>query len=179
MMRSWISRSAALLLVLVLMTGSALAAGPAAPAPVIVATPQAMTVDGVSVTPAAYNIDGCNYFKLRDLAMLLNGTNGQFQVTYGAEDKTIYLTPGQIYQPIGGELESLGEPGTVTVSTQLVVFDGDMVLELTAYNIDGYNYFKLRDLAWFLGVVVDYLPETDTVQVQTVCGYPTVWNGAT
>ena len=178
-MRNWISRGAALLLVLVLVTGTALAAGSAESAPVIVPTPQTMTVDGVSVSPAAYNIDGYNYFKLRDLAMLLNGTGSQFHVAYQPEDKTISLTPGRPYEPLGDELEGPGEPGMVVATTQLVLCDGDMLFELAAYNIDGYTYFKLRDLAWVLGFTVDYLPETDTIQVQTISGYPTVWNGTT
>ena len=171
-MRRWKIRAIGLLLAAALMTSPALAAGPATPVPVIVPTPQAMTVDGVLVSPAAYNIDGRNYFKLRDLAMLLNGTNAQFQVAYGAEDRTIYLTPGLAYQPVGGELKPVGEPGTVAVSTQQVVFDGDMVLVLTAYNIDGYNYFMLRELAEFLGFAVGYLEETNTIQVQTISGDP-------
>ena len=166
-MRRWKIRAIGLLLAAALMTSPALAAGPATPVPVIVPTPQAMTVDGVLVSPAAYNIDGRNYFKLRDLAMLLNGTNAQFQVAYGAEDRTIYLTPGLAYQPVGGELKPVGEPGTVAVSTQQVVFDGDMVLVLTAYNIDGYNYFRLRDLPEFLNIGVDYDTPTRTVLIMT------------
>ena len=35
---------------------------------------QKLSVDGKAVDCERYNIDGSNYFKLRDLAFLLNGT---------------------------------------------------------------------------------------------------------
>ena len=43
-------------------------------------TASAVIVDGRSITFDAYNIAGYNYFKLRDLALQLNGTPKQFAV---------------------------------------------------------------------------------------------------
>ena len=58
-------------------------------------TAHSMTVDGKKVNPAAYTIDGNNYFKLRDVAALLSGTEAQFQVGYDEQTKAITLTAGQ------------------------------------------------------------------------------------
>lgn len=43
---------------------------------------QRLTVDGAEKAIDHCNIDGYNYFKLRDLACLLNGTANTFNVTY-------------------------------------------------------------------------------------------------
>ncbi|MCR4770925.1 MAG: hypothetical protein K5855_01310, partial [Oscillospiraceae bacterium] len=39
---------------------------------------QKLTCEGKSIECEKYNIDGSNYFKLRDIAYLLNGTVSQF-----------------------------------------------------------------------------------------------------
>ena len=62
-------------------------------------------VNGVEQTPQAYLIDGNNYFKLRDLAMMLRETPSRFEVGYDSETKTVTMTPGKDYTPVGGELK--------------------------------------------------------------------------
>lgn len=44
----------------------------------VVASPQNLSVDGVDADCDKYNIDGSNYFKLRDLAQLLSKTDSRF-----------------------------------------------------------------------------------------------------
>ena len=39
-------------------------------------SPQNLEVDGKAVACEKYNIDGSNYFKLRDIAWLVNGNGG-------------------------------------------------------------------------------------------------------
>jgi hypothetical protein len=51
-------------------------------------------VNGQSVAFNAYNIDGNNYFKLRDLAYALNGTEKQFEVGWDGAANAISLTSG-------------------------------------------------------------------------------------
>ena len=57
----------------------------------IVVSNSADLPDAHLVYPAVYKIDGANYFKLRDLAMLLNGSAKQFAVDYDAAAAS--LTP--------------------------------------------------------------------------------------
>lgn len=141
------------------------AATPAASA--VVPTPQTITVDGETVTPTVYSIGCYNYFKLRDLAMLLNGTDAQFEVDYDNATGTVSLTTGKAYTPAGGELEpGSGAPSDVSASNYAFDVDGTSV-SLIAYRIDGYNYLKLRDVASVLGLGVDYDAETNTAVITT------------
>ena len=61
-------------------------------------------VNGEAATPAAYEIGGNNYVKLRDVAQLLNGTAAQFGVEWDGAARRIDLTDGAAYEPVGGEL---------------------------------------------------------------------------
>ncbi len=124
---------------------------------------QNVTVNGRAVTPDAYAINGYNYFKLRDLATILNGTDAQFVVRYNAQSDAISLTTGKPYTPVGGEL-TVGEDLSAQCvrSGQSVAVDGQAA-NLKAYSIGGYNYFRVRDLDRLLGYQVEYLPQTNTV----------------
>ena len=66
---------------------------------------QKLSVDGVEIDCEKYNIDGSNYFKLRDLAALLSGTGSAFAVDWDAERGAVSITTGQDYTKVGGELE--------------------------------------------------------------------------
>ncbi len=139
---------------------------PAEPeAPDAVPTSQRLIVDGEEKDTEIYNIEGYNYFKLRDMAALLNGTGSQFGVTYDAERDTVVLSTGEAYESIGGELEK-GEDksDTIVPSAQSIEIDGEKA-ELTAFNIGGYNFFKLRELGEALGFGVAYDEEADTMTV--------------
>lgn len=124
-------------------------------------------VDGKPVSIAAYGINGNNYFKLRDLAALLNGTEAQFQVGWNDAARTITLTTGKAYTAVGGELakaDGLNRFGTATDSP--IYIDG-VLADLTAYNINDNNYFKLRDLGKALGFNVGWDDATRTVSITT------------
>lgn len=58
-----------------------------------------LSVDGKSVSLWAYEIDGGMYFKLRDLAMALSGTEKQFDIswTFDSDCMGIDLLSGSIY----------------------------------------------------------------------------------
>ena len=133
-----------------------------ADSPSVVASSQYLRINGQLVGAEAYNINGSNYFKLRDIAMLLRDSDAQFEVGYASG--TITLTTGQNYTPIGGELSnSWTDPSNSCVpSSQALLVDGKPV-QMDAYNIGGYNYFKLRDLADALGFGVEYVAANRTI----------------
>lgn len=115
----------------------------------------------------AYNIAGSNFFKLRDLAAALNGTDKQFAVGYDDQSKAITLTGGQAYTPVGGELaEGDGTAKNAAITASSISLGGQE-LELTVYNIGGNNFFKLRDLMQALDVYVGYDEETKNISVDT------------
>ncbi len=94
-----------------------------------------------------YLIDDYNYFKLRDVAVLANGKNDQFSVAWNDEKKLISLEKGKAYELAKDGLEKGDKKEKKAVkSTANIEVDGKEV-KLNAYNIDGNNYFKIRDLA--------------------------------
>ena len=94
----------------------------------------------------AVKIQNYNYIKLRDFAMLLNGTSKQFGVIYNEKTRTVSITTGEPYIPLGDELKDLSEPINAIVSPHYIVLD-DRMINLSAYLIEVYNYLRLRDLA--------------------------------
>ncbi len=148
----------ALLLCMSIVPASVRAAGPA-----VTPSAQSFVVDGKNVKADIYNIDGSNYFKLRDVAMLLKDTRARFSVSYDEKTRTIDLMPDGEYVPDGSELKIGADKSDSCVkSTQGVRVNGEAAA-LSAYNIGGNNYFKLRDLGAALNFFVGYEEETNTV----------------
>ena len=105
------------------------------------AHPAVMTVllNGIQVKPVGYNINGNNYYKLRDIAQILMGSTAQFSVDWNKNTRTMQLTPGAPYTPVGGELGAIPtEKATAKPSTEQVQIN-NTAADLTAYNVDGYN----------------------------------------
>lgn len=140
--------------------------------PTVSPTSSEIFVDGKPVLFDAYNIGGNNYFKLRDLAYVLNGTAKQFGVAYDAGANRINLTSAQGYIPAGGEMSGKSNgPLKANMSQLYVSVDRRSWYWLTAYNIDGNNYFKLRDIANIIDFSVSYEEETGRVFIDTSAGY--------
>ena len=146
-------------------------AAPAFAADAVVLSPQSLVFDGGAVEGfTAYNINGSNYFKLRDIAALLCGTAGEFAVDGDAEAATVSVTTGGRYVFVGGELESGKDlSATAVPSAQTVLIDGEKCGTLSVYNIGGNNYFKLRDLGEALGFAVDYDAEWNAAVITPPC----------
>lgn len=136
------------------------------------ATSASVLVNGKSVSFEAYNIDGSNYFKLRDLAAAITATEKQFAVGWDSSKNAITLTTGQAYTSIGGELSPSGNVGeqSAALSPAALFLNGTQA-NLTAYNIGGYNYFKLRDVAAAINFGVGWDSKTSTITIDTSTGY--------
>jgi hypothetical protein len=78
------------------------------PSAMTVLSSQNLSVDGKTVDCEKYNIDGSNYFKLRDIAYLLNGTRAQFAVGWDAETQTVSILTKEAYVKNGTELDLTG-----------------------------------------------------------------------
>ena len=127
------------------------------------ASTQEVDVDGEKVTFQCYALKDANgyltnYIKLRDLAMLLNGTAAQFQVGW---DGSIAITTKTAYTPNGSEGSTpyWGDRG-YTENDAVTTVDG-AVAELSSFVLHddvggGYAYYQLRDLARLLGFNVGW-----------------------
>lgn len=135
-------------------------------------TSSSVLVNGKKVAFEAYNIKGNNYFKLRDIAMALNGTEKQFIVGWDAQNNSISIVPGGIYTPVGGELQVSGNMTARTgTSTKSRIFLDGVEVKFTAYNIGGNNYFKLRDIGKALNFGVFWDGENNMIKIDTSVGY--------
>lgn len=131
-------------------------------------TQSSVLVNGKSVAFQAYNINGNNYFKLRDLAKVLTGTGNQFDVGWDSANNSIKISLGKAYTPVGGELTTSGTSANVTASPSSANVNlYGKALNLTTYNIGGNNYFKLRDVGDAIGFNVNWVSETGTIKIAT------------
>lgn len=130
-----------------------------------------LMVNGESVGIDAYLINQNNYIKLRDLATLLNRTEKNFEVTWDGTKNAINLKSKNPYTTVGGELaKGDGKGKTAALSTSAIYVDGIQVT-MTAYNIGGNNYFKLRDVMQVFDVYVGWDQATSTASLDTSRSY--------
>ena len=102
-----------------------------------------MTVDGQPVRPQGYMINGSNYYKLRDIAYILNGTDSQFNVAWNGG---VVVTTGAAYTDA---VPSAAPASGTSVSLTLTV-DGESVTE-DAVLANG-NYYLPASFYTGLGV---------------------------
>lgn len=126
--------------------------------------------DGQPVNLAVYEIADNNYFKLRDLAALVTGTEKQFSVDWSERYQSIELHTDNPYLLVGGELSGTTAAQEAKPSTHRVYIDGQ-AFDFTAYEIAGYNYFKLRDLAAALDIGIGWNTAAQRVDIYTTQGY--------
>ncbi len=126
---------------------------------------QQIYFDGQPCSISAYAIDGSNYFMLRDLAALMNGSKAQFSVNASPADFVIQITSGGAYTPQGDEMSELNAKVTSIAPSQWKLSVGGKTANVAAYAIDGYNFFRLRDLGNAIGFSVGYNAETDSVSI--------------
>ena len=166
-MKKALSFALALCMALSLCVVPSMAAGVAA-----TKTASKVTVDGAAKSFDAYTIASNNYFKLRDIAMVLNGTAKQFEVTFDGAKNAIDLISGKPYTAVGGEMTAStgGASQTATASTAKIYVDGKEVA-LTAYTISGNNYFKLRDLGQTFDFGVEWDGAANSIAIKSTVGY--------
>ena len=133
---------------------------------------QTVTLNGEKVNFAAYNIEGNNYFKLRDLAAAMDGTGKSFNVDYNRDKDSVEITSLTPYTTGNSSISGYTKKGNqkATNSPQSIYLDGKKVT-LQAYSVLDYNYCKLRDVADLLDFAVDWNENTNTVNIGTDRGY--------
>lgn len=133
-----------------------------------VPTASKVLVNGTKKAFEAYNIQDNNYFKLRDIAYVLNGTDAAFSVGWDGTANAVSLDTSGEYTPTGNEMKVSGSSAAkaAVVSNSAILIDGTKTA-LKAYNIDGSNYFKLRDLGTALGFTVGWDNASQTISISS------------
>lgn len=135
-------------------------------------TSSKVMINGVNIAFEAYNINGNNYFKLRDLAKALNESEKKFEITWDGVKKAINILTNQSYTSVGGELFASGNTNNKNASLSASkIFLNGAIKALTAYNIDGNNYFKLRDIGKVINFAVTWDGTNNTINIDTTKNY--------
>ena len=115
----------------------------------------------------AYDIGGNNYVKLRDMGMSVG-----FDVVYDANTDSVHIDPTIAYSGNPETYLDVEIPKTASakLSQQPIYVNGKRV-EITAYDIGGSNYMKLRDIGTAVGFGVTYDAGTDSVHIDPTTPY--------
>jgi hypothetical protein len=146
--------------------------GEIAAPPKLTATPtsSAVIVNGERIAFDAYLIGGNNYFKLRDLAFVLSGTEKQFELSWDGAANAIYISTGVPYTAVGGEMSGKGSGAKTPQPTNSRIFLNCVETAFTAYGIEGNNYFKLRDIGRALDFSVEWDGANNAIIIDTTKG---------
>ena len=136
----------------------------------VLATPtrdkgQAVYVNDARVYPTGYNIADNNYFKLRDIGTLVG-----FGVEWNGETQTVEISTARTTPSTEGISDTAVSGAVAKISDQRITVDGVQV-NMTAYQIDGNNYVKLRDIGKQVNFGVGYDNATASVRIDTDAPY--------
>jgi hypothetical protein len=127
--------------------------------------PQTIMINDEIVEIAAYNINGNNYCKLRNVGWALN-----FDVLWDEQEGKVHIASGSPYH-YGAVAETFYTRAKAARSSQPVYLDGTLLENLTVYNIDGSNYFMLRELGMAMDFSVIYNASERRVEIDEAYGY--------
>lgn len=115
-----------------------------------------ITLDGEEVMVGAYDVEGYNYLKLRDVAAILNTKKCQFNIGFDKPTKLITVELAKGYEKVEGDLAEIkDEKAKAIVSVKKILVNGEEK-EIKTALINEYNYMQLRDLASLVGLDVKY-----------------------
>lgn len=125
-------------------------------------------VDGIQKQVYAYNINNNNYFKLRDIAYILDGTGKQFNIVWDAQKNSTHLIKNQPYMSKGneGKIQLEGNPQVALPIRSLVLVDGKEIYH-EAYNINNNYYYKLRDIGESLNLNIEWDEQSNAIYIMT------------
>ncbi|WP_054741239.1 transglutaminase domain-containing protein [Cellulosilyticum ruminicola] len=136
------------------------------------ATPMAarFVVNNEEVCVDAYTIEENNYFKLRDFAMAMKGTQKEFEVTWQSQLGAINLVSHKAYTVEDSKLKKGTNRPKEAVVSEAKVYKDEKDTGLTVYKIGGSNYFKLRDLGNLIDVNIIWDSNAKEVKVNVPLG---------
>lgn len=127
-------------------------------------------LNGEMKSLVAYNIKGNNYFKLRDIANLLKGTQAHFDVMWNDEKGAIEIISQKDYST-NEEMASEKVKNPKIVKSSAKIYRNNKLVLLNAYNINGNTFFKLRDLADVINFGVDWNSADGVIEINTSKDY--------
>ena len=130
-----------------------------------------LRVNGEYTRISAYNINGNNYYKLRDLSYAVTETAKQFDISYDDKQNTISLYKNKFYSGFITRIDFDQKQKAIAKGTNAKIIIDDVTHVYTAFNINDYNYFKLRDIAALFDFDVEWIESENTVNIVTSRSY--------
>lgn len=134
---------------------------------------QVVIWDGKETTMQCYNIDGYNYFRLRDVAETvtdrIDAQMHHFDILYHDTEKSIDILRGTDYKPFMGTDEySIGteKARAIPANTQFMI-NGTRIQpgSVDGYVIDGYTFYRLRDIVDCLLLKISWCEEEKEIEI--------------
>ena len=126
-----------------------------------------VTLDGEEVMVGAYDVEGYNYLKLRDVAAILNTKKCQFNVGFDKPTKLITVELAKGYEKVEGDLAEIkDEKAKAIVSVKKILVNGEEK-EIKTALINEYNYMQLRDLGSLVGLDVKYDAKNKVIMLKS------------
>lgn len=129
-----------------------------------------VTVNGNPVEFQTYTIDDYTYFKLRDIASAINGTPKQFMTFWDENSQSIHLVRRAPYTSAGSNAVGRYSDTIATTSTAKLYCDNQRK-SVSAYTINDYTYYKLRDIAQLIDMGITWNESTFTIGIETGKSY--------
>ena len=130
-----------------------------------------ISVDGRSRMIGGFNINNNIYYKLRDMAYLLNGTNKQFDVVYDIGKSAIVMQPGKSYLGQKSEEDVSNIKDIKLEERQVSLYLQDKYHQILGYMINGNTYVKIRNIVELLEVEIEWSNETKEIKLITEAEY--------
>ncbi len=130
-------------------------------------TSQKITLDGQAVDIGAYNIEGHNYVKLRDVAAIMTAKKSQFNVGYDAEKNLVIVETDKPYTKEAGDLAAIKDAKAKAVLEVKKIMVNGEAKDIKTALIKGNNYMQLRDLGRLVGFGVGYDAKNKTIVLKS------------
>lgn len=124
-------------------------------------------VNGEETSVEGFTVNDTNYFKIRDIAMILKDTANSFNVAWRSEDNAINIIPYSEYEPNGTELIPDTNESIEVVENDMPIYVNNKSTAITCYNINGSAYFKIRDIADAAGFEIQWDGGSQTINLVT------------
>lgn len=130
-----------------------------------------LRINGKDVAMDIYTIDDYSYFKLRDLAYAMTGTSKQFDTIWIESEQAIHLQTGIPYTISGTEGKQSQNKDTVAIPSSANLYVDGKAEKVSAYTIQDYTYYKLRDLAQLVDFGVTWDEKNTMIDIDTSASY--------
>lgn len=130
-----------------------------------------LRINGKDVALDIYTIDDYSYFKLRDLAYAMTGTSKQFDTIWIEAEQAIHLQTGIPYTISGTEGKQTQNKDTMATTSSANLYVDGNAESVSAYTIQDYTYYKLRDLAKLIDFGVTWDEQNAMIDIDTSVSY--------